>query len=75
MSCLCKLLDLMNMSLWKIVLISYVKKYGGDRILCFKTEGLESISDKLNPFWRDTLLHLSELLQPKDDEENNIIKS
>jgi hypothetical protein len=34
---------------------------------------LESISNKLNPFWRDILLNLSELLPPKDEEENNII--
>jgi hypothetical protein len=34
-------------------------------------QGLESISDKLNPFWRNILL--SELLPPKDEEENDII--
>ena len=34
---------------------------------------MESISNKVNPFWRDILLNLSELLPPKDEEENNII--
>jgi hypothetical protein len=34
---------------------------------------LESISAKLNPFWRDTLLNLSELLPIKDQEEKYII--
>ena len=34
---------------------------------------MEIISNKLNPFWRDILLNLSELLPPKDEEENNII--
>jgi len=34
---------------------------------------LESISNKSNPFWRDSLLNFSELLPPNDEEENNII--
>jgi hypothetical protein len=34
---------------------------------------LASYSNKLNPFWRDILLKLSELLAPKADEENSII--
>jgi hypothetical protein len=72
MSWLYKLLDPMNMSPWKIVLL-LIEKYGGDKILYLKKEGLESISNKLNPFWRDILLNLSELLPPKDEEENNII--
>ena len=61
------------MSPWKILLLSYIEKYGGDKILYLKKERLESISDKLNPFWRDILLNLSELLPPKDEEENDII--
>jgi hypothetical protein len=36
-------------------------------------EGLASISEKLNPFWRDILLNLSELLTIKDEEEKDII--
>jgi hypothetical protein len=41
------------MSPWKILLQSYIEKYGGDKILYFKKWGLESISDKINPFWRN----------------------
>jgi len=52
---------------------NFIEKYGGDKILYLKKEGLESISDKLNPFWRDILLNLSELLPPNDEEENNFI--
>jgi hypothetical protein len=33
---------------------------------------LDSFSDKLNQFWRDTLLNLSELLPIKDEAEYNI---
>ena len=68
-----ELLDPMNMSEWKILLLSYTGKYGGDKILYLKKEGLESKSDKLNPFRRDILLNLSEMLSPKDEEENSII--
>ena len=31
------------------------------------------VSDKLNPFCRDILLNLSEMLSPKYEEENSII--
>jgi hypothetical protein len=51
----------------------YIERYGGNKILCLKRDGLERISDKLIPFLRDILLSLSELLPPKDEEENNII--
>ena len=73
MSWLYKFLDPMNMSPWKLLLLSYIEIYGEDKILYLKKEGLESISNKLNPFWRDILLNLSELLPPKDEEEKNII--
>jgi hypothetical protein len=38
-----KLLDPMNISAWKILLQSYIEKYGGDRILFLQKEGLERI--------------------------------
>ena len=68
-----KLIDPINISAWKILLLSYIEKYGGDRILYLQKEGLESISNKLNPFWRDFLLNLSEMLAIKDEEEKYII--
>jgi hypothetical protein len=37
----------MNMPPWKILLQSYIEKYGGDKILYFKKWGLESISDSI----------------------------
>ena len=36
MSWIHKLLDPMNMSPWKIVMLSYIEKYGGDKILYLK---------------------------------------
>ena len=68
MSWLYKRLDSLNISPQKILLLSFIEKYGGDKILCFKKEGLESISDK-HPFWRDILLNWSELLPPKNEKE------
>jgi hypothetical protein len=43
MSWLYKLLDPMNMSPWKILLPSYIEKYGGDKILYLKKEGLSQM--------------------------------
>jgi hypothetical protein len=37
-----------------------------------KKEGLASISEKLNPFWRDILLNLPEQLTIKDEQEKDI---
>ena len=73
MSWLHKLFDPMNESPWKIVFLSYIEKLGRDQILCLKKEGLASISEKLNPFWRDILLYLSELLAIKDEQDKHII--
>ena len=73
MSWLHKLLEPNNMSPWKILLLSYIEKYGGDKILYLRKEGLASISEKLNPFWRDVLLNLSELLTINDEQEKDII--
>ena len=49
------------------------KLYYGRYKIYLKTEDLESISDKLNPFRRDIVLNLSDFLPIKDEEENNII--
>jgi hypothetical protein len=73
MSWLDKLLAPMNISPWKFLLLSYIEKYGGDKILYLKKEGLASISEKLNPFWRDILLNLSKLLTIIKDEQENIL--
>jgi hypothetical protein len=68
------LLEAMNRSHWKILLLCYIENYCWDKVLYLKRYGLESVSDKLNPFLRDIHLNLSELFPQKDDEENSIIK-
>ena len=73
MSWLYKLLDPLNISPWKILLLSYIEKYGGDKILYLTKEGLEKIAKKLNPFWRDIFLNLAKLKPEKVKDENNPI--
>jgi hypothetical protein len=69
-----KLLAPMNMSPWKFLLLIHIEKYGVDKILYLKKEGLTSISEKLNSFWRDILLNLSKLLTMiKAVQEKDII--
>ena len=67
MSWLHKLFDPTNMSPLKILLLSYIEKYDGGKILHLKKD-LEGISDNLTPSWGDVFLILSE-----DEEENDII--
>ena len=61
MSWVHKLLDPLNVSPWKVLLLSTLSKYGGDKVLYLNKEGLEVCSRHLNSFWRDILLNLSEL--------------
>jgi hypothetical protein len=42
MSWLYKRLPPMNISPWKSLLLNYIEKYGGDKILYLKKGGLES---------------------------------
>jgi hypothetical protein len=48
MSWLHKLLDLLNHSPWKVLLLCSIQKWGGSNILYLSKEGLE----KVNPFWK-----------------------
>ena len=43
MSWVYKLLDLMDMSPWTILLLSYIEKYGGDKILYLEKERLKAM--------------------------------
>ena len=56
-----KLLDPLNHSPWKILLLNSIQKFGGDNILHLGREGLETLAKKLNPFWRDIFLNFSRL--------------
>jgi hypothetical protein len=67
MSWLHKLLNPFNHSPWKVLLLGYIQKWGGSNILYLNKEGLEKITEKVNPFWKDVFLKLSELKHEKGE--------
>jgi hypothetical protein len=44
-----------------------IQKCGGSNILYLSKEVLEKIAEKVNPFWKDAFLNLSELKQEKGE--------
>ena len=44
-----------------------MQKWGGSNLLYLSKEGLEKIAEKVNPFWKDVFLNLSELKQEKGE--------
>ena len=58
-----KLLDPLNNSPWKILLVDQYEKFGGDKIWFMTREGLEEISSHFNSFWRDIFLNWSILCE------------
>ncbi len=73
-----KLLDPQNYSPWKILLIDYIHKWGGDHILYVSSEGLRLVAQKLNSFWRDVFINFSILKDtaqdPNDLDVDSILK-
>jgi hypothetical protein len=67
MSWLHKLLDPFNHSPRKVLLLGYILKWGGNNILYLSKKGLGKIAEKVNPFWKDVFLNLSELKQEKEE--------
>jgi hypothetical protein len=67
MSWLHKLLDPFNHSPSKVLLLDYIRKWGGSNISYLSKEGLEKIAEKVNPFWKDVFMNLSELKQEKGE--------
>jgi hypothetical protein len=50
LSWLHKLLDPLNHSPWKVLLLGSIQKWGGSNILYLSKEGLEKIAEKLTRF-------------------------
>jgi hypothetical protein len=74
MSWIQKLLDPMNHSQWKLLLLDTIEKIGGDKVWLLKKVGIEKISTKLNPFWRDIFLNWSKILEGEEvnDATHNV---
>ena len=66
MSWIQKLLDPMNHSQWKLLLSDKIEKIGGDKVWLLKKVGIEKISTKFNPFWRDIFLIWSKILEGEE---------
>jgi hypothetical protein len=62
MSWLHILLHPFNHSPWKVLLLGSIQKWGGSNILYLSKEGLDKIAEKVNLFWKDVFLNLSEFL-------------
>jgi hypothetical protein len=50
MSWIQKLLNSMNHSQWKLLLLDKIEKNGGDKVWLLKKVGIQKISTKFNPF-------------------------
>jgi hypothetical protein len=48
---------------------------GGDNILLFGKEGLNTVATTLNPFWKDILNNFSNLQNEKVTDGNDVQKS
>jgi hypothetical protein len=46
-----------NHSQWKLLLLDKIEKIGGDKVWLLKKVGIQKISTKFNPFWRDIFLN------------------
>ena len=64
-----KYIDPFNFSPRKMLLIDSLKKWGGDKILLFGKDGLNTF----NPFWKDILDHFSNLQNEKVIDGNNVL--
>lgn len=63
-----KLLDPLNFSPWKILIMSKLEKFGGEKVFHLGKMGIQKVADTLNTFWRDILLNWLKLneLEPKE---------
>jgi hypothetical protein len=59
MSWIQKLLNPMNHSQWKLLLLDKIEKIRGDKVWLLQKVGIQKISTKFNPFWRDIFLNWS----------------
>jgi hypothetical protein len=68
-----KYIDPLNFSLWKILLVDSLEKWGGDKMLLLGKEGLNTVASTLNPFWKDILDNFSNLQNEKVIDENDVL--
>ena len=69
-----KLLDPMNVSQWKSLILDKYNKFGGEKIWQMQSEGIVEISKYFNTFWRDILLNWNILNEDTTDTIEGILK-
>ena len=74
MSWIQKLLNPMNHSQWKLLLLDKIEKIGGDKVWLLKKVGIQKISTKFNPFWRDIFLNWSTILEGEEVNDATHVK-
>ena len=72
MTWLHKLLDPLNISPWKTLLLETLQKFGGDNTLYLNNEGLSLLANRFNSFLRD-IFNNSKQSKTKTKGGRNII--
>ena len=73
MSWINKLLDPLNISCWKTLLVDQYTKYGADKIWMLPPHCIHKLQSKFNKFWRDVLLNWSKLSIESTAEPEEIL--
>jgi len=68
-----KLLDPLNHSKWKTLLLDTLQKYGGDKTFLGGKDIVSCVAKKLNPFWRDVLINYASLLDSEPQTSEDIL--
>ena len=69
MSWIQKLLNPMNYSQWKLLLLDKI-----DKVWLLKKVGIQKISTKFNPFWRDIFINWSTILEGEEVNDATYVK-
>ena len=64
----------MHVSQWKLLLLDKIEKIGGDKVWLLKKVGIQKISTKFNPFWRDIFLNWSTILEGEEVSNATYVK-
>ena len=64
----------MHVSHWKLLLLDKIEKIGGDKVWLLKKVGIQKISTKFNPFWRNIFLNWSTILEGEEVNDATHVK-
>ena len=64
----------MHVSQWKLLLLDKIEKIGGDKVWLLKKVGIQKISTKFIPFWRNIFLNWSTILEGEEVNDATHVK-